>query len=301
MATDLITEARPPVRQGRWSFGFDWPTLIGLAVIHLGLVAAPFFFTWKAALLALTLTWITGGLGITLGFHRLFTHQSFETYRPVKWLVAMFGTLAGQGPPITWVATHRKHHRHSDQDSDPHSPRHGTWWSHVLWLLPRHSSWLQRRWQRRYAPDLLRDRFMRFLTKSYVWWHLGAGVALFGVGWLGWNFFTGVSFVVYGVFVRLVYVWHITWMVNSATHIWGYRTYETTDNSRNNWFVGLLAFGEGWHNNHHASQRAARHGQRWWEFDITYVTICVMEWFGLAWNVVRDLPRHTKRIAVSAQ
>ena len=285
--------------RSRWSFGLKWPIVTGIGFFHLGILAAPFFFTWKAVLISLVLVWMTGGLGICLGYHRLLTHQSFETYRPVRWLIASLGALAGQGPPIDWVATHRKHHRHSDQKSDPHSPQHGAWWSHVLWLMPHQSRWSLKRCYRRYAPDLLRDPFMRFIGKTYGLWHVAAGVALFSVGWLGWNLYTGVSFLVYGMFVRLVYVYHITWFVNSATHIWGYRRYATDDNSRNLWWVGLVAFGEGWHNNHHASQRLARHGHRWWEVDVTYIAICVMEKLGLAWKVMRDLPSTMKPLTAS--
>jgi stearoyl-CoA desaturase (delta-9 desaturase) len=127
---------------------------------------------------------------------------------------------------------------------------------------------------------------MRMLNRTFLLWHLGLGVILFCLGWLPWDPYTGASFVVYGMFVRLVYVLHITWLVNSASHMWGYRNYETRDDSRNLWWVGLLAFGEGWHNNHHAWQRAARHGHRWWELDVTYMTIAIMRRLGLAWNVV---------------
>jgi stearoyl-CoA desaturase (delta-9 desaturase) len=280
----------PARRRGRWADGLDWRIALGMAILHLGILAAPFFFTWKAVWLTLLLSWLTGGLGICLGFHRLLTHRSFETYRPVRWLIAWLGTMAGQGPPIMWVATHREHHRFSDQESDPHSPRHGAWWSHILWMLPHHGPWYWGQRHRRYARDLLREPFMRFLGKSYVWWHLAAGVVLFAVGWLGWGWFTGVSFLLYGLFVRQVYVWHVTWLVNSATHLWGYRNYDTPDDSRNLWWVGLLAFGEGWHNNHHASQRSARHGRRWWELDTTYAVIWLMEHIGLAWNVMRPEP-----------
>ncbi len=301
MSSELVTVSDEERPKSRWAFGLDWPTTIGLALIHVGMLAAPFFFTWKAVVLAVVLIWATGGVGICLGYHRLLTHRSFETYRPIRWVIACIGTLAGQGPPITWISTHRKHHRFSDEDDDPHSPRHGPWWSHVLWLTPKHSQWYHARRDRRYAPDVLRERFMRFLSRSYLWWHIGAGMVTFAVGWLGWDLYTGVSFLVYGMFVRLVYVFHVTWFVNSATHIWGYRTYETSDNSRNLWWVGLLAFGEGWHNNHHAFQRVARHGQRWWEFDVTYIMIWLMERVGLAWDVVRDLPRSATRLSEPAQ
>ena len=139
----------------------------------------------------------------------------------------------------------------------------------------------------RYSKDLLNDPFMRLLDKTYLVWHLILGAALLAAGWLGWGLSTGWSFLVYGMFLRSVWVMHITWAVNSASHMWGYRNYDTPDQSRNLWWVGLLAYGEGWHNNHHAFSNCARHGHRWWEIDMTYMAICVMEKLGLAWNVVR--------------
>ena len=133
--------------------------------------------------------------------------------------------------------------------------------------------------------------FLRLLNRTFLWWHLALAAVLFGTGWLVWDVRTGLSFLVYGMSVRLVYVLHVTWFVNSASHMWGYRNFDTPDDSRNLWWVGLLAYGEGWHNNHHASQRSARHGLRWWELDVTYLTICLMERCGLAWKVARDAAR----------
>jgi stearoyl-CoA desaturase (delta-9 desaturase) len=186
---------------------------------------------------------------------------------------------------------HRKHHQHSDQDGDPHSPRDGAWWSHMLWLFPRPNKADWNATLKRYAPDMLKDPFMRMLDKTFLLWHFAAGAVLLAVGWAFWDFYTGLSFLIYGMFVRMVYVLHVTWLVNSASHMWGYRNYETHDNSRNLWWVGLLAYGEGWHNNHHAFQRGARHGHRWWELDLTYTVIAILRRLGLAWDVVRDLPR----------
>ncbi len=273
----------PPAR---WSNGLDWPVTIWIGLIHVGALAAPFFFTWKALLLAAILSWITGSLGVCLGYHRLLTHGSFKTH---KWIWRMFGlvgSLAGEGPPVNWVANHRQHHQFSDKPGDPHSPNEGVWWSHMFWLFPRPHSVEWKARIERYAPDLLKDPFMRMLDKTFILWHLAFGAVLLGFGWTVWDLYTGVSFVVWGMFVRLVYVLHITWAVNSASHIWGYRNYDTNDNSRNLWWVGLLAFGEGWHNNHHAHQRSARHGHRWWELDLTYMAIRLMELCGMAWEVV---------------
>jgi stearoyl-CoA desaturase (delta-9 desaturase) len=272
--------------EGRWQLGLEWPAVIWITFLHLGALAAPFYFTWNGLLLAMFLSWVTGSLGVCLGFHRLLTHSSFETYAPLRGLFALCGTLAGEGPPIMWVSAHRKHHRFSDQDQDPHSPRHGAWWSHMFWMMPHFGSQHWAQLYRTYAPDLMKEPFMRLLNRTFLWWHLFLGVIVFSIGWGCWDLNTGISFVVWGMFVRLVYVLHITWCVNSASHMWGYKNYETRDDSRNLWWVGLIAFGEGWHNNHHAFQRIAQHGHRWWEIDVTYWVIAIMKKTGLAWNVV---------------
>jgi fatty-acid desaturase len=164
----------------------------------------------------------------------------------------------------------------------------------MLWFAPYFGEKWHRELTNRYAPDLLKDPMFGFLHKTFLLWHFAFGGLLFAIGYYGWDAYTGWSFVFWGLMLRMVYVWHVTWAVNSATHMWGYRNYETTDDSRNLWWVGLLAYGEGWHNNHHAYQRMAKHGHKWWEFDMTYLTICTMEKLGLAWNVVHDHPPHQK-------
>ncbi len=282
-------ERRPSLaaRRSRWSGGLDWGTVFWIGTIHAGALAAPFFFTWKGLAVAVALAWLSGCLGICLGYHRLLTHRGFTTYPVVRRALAWLGAMAGEGPPITWIAEHRKHHQFSDQEGDPHSPHDGGWWSHVFWLFPRRHDPQWSDTVKRYAPDLLKDPFMLMLDRSFLFWHLLVGAALLAAGWWGWDLRTGLSLLLFGTFVRLAWVLHVTWLVNSASHIWGYRNYDTSDNSRNLWWVGLLAYGEGWHNNHHAFQRCARHGHRWWEIDLTYAVICLMERLGLAWDVVR--------------
>ena len=275
-----------------WARGLDWPTVLWISFAHVGALGAFFFFTWKAVALFTVLFWVTGSLGVCMGYHRLLTHGSFTTYRPIRWLFALLGSLSGEGSAITWVATHRKHHAHSDTDDDPHSPRDGGLWAHFLWLMPNHGAKHHKELAARYAPDLVKDPMMRFLHSSFLVWHWLLGAALYFTGWFFWDSYTGWSFIFWGVFLRMVYVLHVTWFVNSATHMWGYRNYKTSDDSTNLWWVGILAFGEGWHNNHHAYQRMARHGHKWWEVDITYWAICALEKVGLAWNVVRKIPAH---------
>lgn len=291
--------AGPNAQRDPWANGVDWPGLIWISAVHLGALAAPFYFTWKALAIFAVLSLVTG-VGVTLGYHRLLTHGSFTTYKPVRWLLAFLGGLSGEGSAITWVANHRKHHMFSDQEGDPHSPRDGGLWSHVIWLFPNLGRKGHDELTARYAPDLVKDRVMHLLHQLFLPIHIGTGLLLLTIGWLGWDLYTGLSFLVWGTFVRMVYVYHITWFVNSATHMWGYRNYHTTDDSRNLWWVGLLAFGEGWHNNHHAFQRMARHGHKWWEFDITYLTILAMEKLGLAWDVVHDVPARRKHLAEKA-
>ena len=275
-----------------WAKGLDWPVVIWIGVVHLFALAAPFYITWQAIVVCVLLCLATGSLGVCMGYHRLLTHGSFKTYRPVRWLLALLGGLSGEGSALSWVANHRKHHKYSDQEGDPHSPSHGKWWSHMFWFMPNWGEKTHRRLLERYAADLLKDRMMHWLHLMFLPSHLILGVGLFLLGYYatflglgGLN--NGLSMLFWGTGVRMIYVMHVTWFVNSATHIWGYRTYETTDNSRNLWWVGLLAFGEGWHNNHHAYQRVASQGHKWWEIDTTYWVIVAMEKVGLAWDVIR--------------
>ena len=260
--------------------------VIRLAILHVGCLAAPFFFTWEAVVLTLVLHWITGGIGICLGFHRHLTHLSYSTYKPVRWLLAFIGGLAGEGSVIDWVANHRKHHAHSDQEGDPHSPHDGPWWSHMFWLGFWQGPEIHAKHINRWVPDLVKDPVLVRIGNLFLPSHFAFAAVVFAAGYAyaGWPM--ALSFLVWGVFVRLVFVLHSTWFVNSASHMWGYRNYETTDDSRNNWWVALITYGEGWHNNHHAHQRSAAHGHKWWEFDMTFMAIRLMQMCGLAWDVV---------------
>jgi len=250
-----------------------WPTLVAIGLIHLGVLLAPWTFSWKALFLSIFLYWLTGCLGVTLGYHRFFTHRSFKSPKIVAYPLALAGALAGQGGPISWIANHRKHHQFSDKTGDPHSPRDGFFWSHMGWLFKR-SEMDEPSIYRKYVPDLAQDPFIRFLDR-----YDGLFVILLAAALYFWG---GLSFLVWGISVRMVFLYHSTWFVNSATHKWGYQTFKVNDNSRNLWWVSLLAFGEGWHNNHHAFQSSARHGLRWWEFDLTYLTIRFLGVLGLA-------------------
>ena len=273
-------------RRLRVSKGVCWGIAGWLIFVHIGALAAPFTFTWQALVLAIALHWLTGGIGICLGYHRLLTHGSFCTYVPVRWIFALIGGLAGEGSAIEWVANHRKHHAHSDSEGDPHTPLDGSWWSHVFWIVWTSPPASLERHIQRWAPDIASDPGMVYLGRLFIPLHLLFGVLVFAAGyWIG-GVVLAVSFLVWAVFLRLVLVMHSTWFVNSASHIWGYRNYVTNDNSRNLWWVALLTYGEGWHNNHHAYPRMAKHGHRWWEIDTTFWVIRLMQRLGLAWNVV---------------
>ncbi|QNN21841.1 hypothetical protein HED60_05990 [Planctomycetales bacterium ZRK34] len=264
----------------------DWPVIIAIGALHLGCLAAPWTFSWTGLMLVPVLWWIGIGLGIGLGYHRLLTHRSYRTFRIVEYILTIFATLNWQGGPIRWVGTHRLHHHDSDQPADPHSPRHGFTWSHALWCMYHDTDEFK---PHDAAKDLARDPIHVWLDRYFYIPQFVLAAGLYAGGWaLGGNALA-LSWVVWGICVRTVFCYHATWLVNSAAHTWGYRNFKTSDNSRNNWGVALLSFGEGWHNNHHAQQRSAAHGMRWFEVDLTYATICLMGRMGLAWRIVRPI------------
>lgn len=264
----------------------SWSVLYGIVTTHIALFFAYYFFSWSALIAAIILVPITA-MGVTIGYHRLLTHSSFQTFAPIRWAFTLAGLTSFQGVPLEWVATHRKHHQFSDKDGDPHSPIHGRWHSHVTWLWEAKSSLKTGALYNRYAKDLYRERFMQFFSKWYVYllWHAFIILVLFVIGFAIGGFKNGLAVAYYGFIVRLVWVWNFTWAVNSAAHIWGYRNFETRDRSKNNWWVALGTFGEGWHNNHHAHKTAANHGMKPWELDPSYWVIRVLSFIGCAWNI----------------
>lgn len=253
---------------------YHMPAVLFITFSHLMAIGAFFTFSWQALFLCVALHWVTGGLGITLGYHRLLTHRSFQVPKFLEYFFTLCASLACQGGPLTWVTTHRVHHTYSDQDMDPHTPLAGFYWAHMGWCLKDNPNFRDIKVQTRISPDLAKDPVHVFLEKTHILWTALLSVGLYALG--GW------SFVFWGVFMRLVLVYHCTWLVNSATHIWGYQTYKSEDKSTNLWWVALITYGEGWHNNHHAFQYSARHGLKWWEFDSTYLVIQTLELFGLA-------------------
>ncbi|MDA8745365.1 acyl-CoA desaturase [Rubripirellula amarantea] len=279
-----------------WAIGW-------LAAAHIVVLTMAYpYFSWTGLAVMVGLHWVTGSLGICLGFHRLLTHTGMQTYPWVRNVFATIGTLAGEGSPLDWVADHRKHHALSDQEGDPHSPHDGGFWSHAFWLAFHTHNGDRVGYLKRWAPDLYKERYMRALDYLFLPLHALTGLILFGIGYAIDGAAFGTSLLVWGLFVRLVLVLHATWLVNSASHMFGYRNYETTDDSRNNWFVAIVAYGEGWHNNHHAYPRMAKHGHKWWEFDITWQAIKLLKATGLAWDVVdyKNAAEKRKKLAEQA-
>jgi stearoyl-CoA desaturase (delta-9 desaturase) len=271
-ANNLLTEPRRHL-------SLNWFTVIFFASVHLLALLAPWFFSWSALGVTLFLHWLFGSIGICLGYHRLLSHRSFQVPQWLEYAIALIGALALQGGPIFWVAGHRLHHAFTeDKDKDPYSASRGFWWSHMLWLFYPQAEFFDYQQYRRFAPDLDRDPVYRWLNRYFFLLQIPLGLLLYAIG--GW------SFVVWGIFVRAVLLWHSTWFINSVTHLWGYRTFDTADNSRNLWWAAIFTYGEGWHNNHHAHPNVAKAGWRWWELDVTWWAIWVLKRMGLARKVV---------------
>ena len=255
----------------------NWNTIFFVAAFHVLAAAAFFTFSWPNLVAALITWWVAGSWGIGLGYHRLLTHRGFKSSKWLERFLAACGTLALQSGPLAWVTTHRVHHAFTETDRDPHSPRNGTYWSHIGWIFRGTAQNQSQATVQRYSPDLLRDRVLVFLNDYYYLTTITVAVGLFLIG--GW------TMVLWGIFLRTVCGWHFTWLVNSATHLWGSRRFDTRDDSRNNGLVAAVTFGEGWHNNHHAFPRSARHGLTWREFDVNWVQIRLLEKLGLVKDV----------------
>ena len=253
-----------------------WVTTLVMVAFRVGALAALVVFSWKAFLIAMVLC---GSLrpGVGVGYHRLLTHRGYKTFKWMEYFLTVCGTLALEGGPIFWVAIHRQHHQNTDKEGDPHSPRDGGLWAHVGWLLTGQTMHNDAANLLPYVPDLRNDKFHVWISR----WHwvpiTVLGIALLVAG--GWKF------VLWGIFFRTVHGLHSTWLVNSASHMWGSRRFPTGDTSRNSFWVALLTFGEGWHNNHHAHPQLPRHGLVWYEVDFNWYAIAFLRMFGLAWDV----------------
>jgi len=257
--------------------GVNWITVIAMTAFHIGAVAALFYIDLGAILTAFVLYVIAGSLGIGMAYHRLLTHRSYKTTKWMEYFLTLCGTLALEGGPIFWVATHRIHHQHSDHEGDPHTPREGTYWAHMGWIMTGKAMHHDTEVLARYTPDLSKDKFHVALTTWHWVPQVVVGLALLAFG--------GIPYVLWGTFFRTTYGLHCTWLVNSATHLIGSRRFQTRDDSRNSFWVAMMTFGEGWHNNHHAHPVSARHGLAWYEIDINWIGISVLKALGLAWDV----------------
>jgi len=277
--------------------------LVGVVVPFVAFLGA-LVLLWNRAVGPLDLAILAGmyllsGIGVTVGFHRLLTHRAFETHRPLKYVFAVLGSLSVQGPVITWVADHRKHHAHTDEEGDPHSPHvgHG---SGLRGLLHAHMGWLMvsmgRAQRRRYAPELMEDAGMRRINRSFELIVL-AGLAIpFALGYLlGGTLTAALTALLWGGLVRIFLLHHVTWSINSVCHFFGRRRFATEDQSTNVFWLALPSLGESWHHNHHAFPRSAQQGLRRWELDPSGALIRVLERLGLAWNVVRITPERQRQ------
>jgi stearoyl-CoA desaturase (delta-9 desaturase) len=251
--------------------------------------------------------YLVTGLGVTVGFHRYLTHRSFATSRPVRAAFAALGSAAIEGPVISWVADHRKHHAFSDREGDPHSPHvghEGGWRGALGGLLHAHVGWLfihnQRGARDRYAPDLLADPVVSFVDRTFLVWALGGLAAAFGLGYaIGGSFYAALTGLLWGGAVRMLVLHHVTYSINSLCHFFGRRSFDTGDHSRNLLWLALPSFGESWHNNHHAFPTSAAHGLRRWQVDPSAAFIRALEAAGLAWDVVRVDPARQRRKAIT--
>jgi stearoyl-CoA desaturase (delta-9 desaturase) len=252
----------------------NWKNLFIVTTFHLMCIPALFFFSWKNFAVMMIGNWIVGSLGVGLGYHRLLTHRSFKAPKWLEYTLTAFGTMSMQDDAMKWVATHRMHHAHTETEKDPHSTRPGFWWAHMEWVVKGTAQDHDAVTFKKYIPDLLKDKFQVTLANYYLVPIILSAVLLYAIG--GWGA------VLWGVFVRVVVGWHTTWFVNSLAHYSGKRPFATNDDSTNNWFVALLTFGEGWHNNHHAFPSSARHGLKWYQFDMNWITISIFKRLGWA-------------------
>src|SRR5436190_7271244 len=294
-ATDKRDDVQPVANENLDRFLTG--TITVLPILALGVVG---WQVWSSLLgwsdlIVFAIMYVATGLGITVGFHRLFTHRSFKTGKAVRAILAALGSAAIEGPVISWVADHRKHHAYSDQPGDPHSPHvdHGHGLKGALrGLAHAHVGWLfihtQRGRHERYAPDLLADPTIRWISKWFFGWAMGGLLAAFALGWLiGGSFHTALTGLLWGGAVRMLVLHHVTYSINSLCHFFGRRRFATDDHSRNLTWLAIPSMGEAWHNNHHAFPTSAEHGLRRWEIDPSALVIRGLEATGLAWDVTR--------------
>ena len=289
--SDVARQIKQDLRMGRThqQGRINWITAAVMLLFHAGAIAALFCFSWKNLAAFAIMYFFAINVGIGMAYHRLLTHRGYRVPRWLEYVFTACGTTALEGGPIFWVATHRVHHQNSDHEGDPHTPREGAWWSHAGWIISGRALHSETALLGRYAPDLTRDRGHVWLSRFH-WLPLAlTGIAQLVIGAAlapaGHALYGALSMLLWGTFLRVTLGLHATWLVNSATHIFGSRRFDTKDDSRNSWWVALLTGGEGWHNNHHAHPVSARHGLAWYEFDANYYGIWLLAKLGLATKV----------------
>ncbi|KAL7601708.1 hypothetical protein Lser_V15G22265 [Lactuca serriola] len=271
----VITRTRNYFLGRKWQ-AVDIQVASWFIFVHLLALFAPFTFTWDAFWIAFVGYIVTGMLGVTLSYHRLLSHHSLKLPKWLEYIFVYFGVLALQGDPIFWVSIHRYHHKYVDSDNDTHSPINGLWFSYAGWFFD--NEYLVEKYQERNnVEDLKSQTFYIFIQKTYMCHLLGCGAVLYAWG--------GFTYVVWGMGVRIVCIYHLMSLINTIGHIWGNQVWNTGDLSKNNWWLGVLFFGEGWHNNHHAFEYSARHGLEWWQIDFTWYIIRFLQAVGLATNI----------------
>lgn len=276
-----------------------WEYIIPVVVFHLLIPVALFsYFTWWGVLFLFVGNYFFTSMGIGAGYHRLLTHRGFQCPKWFEYILTTLGVCSFQDSPARWVMVHRVHHQHSDHRPDPHTPKVSAFWSHMGWLFIENRALNSMSAYDRYVRDIMKDRYYMWLQRRFNWvWvyvahsllitALGFGVGFAVTGDLSSAVRWSTYWFMWGVIMRTVFTWHVTWGINSFAHFWGYRNYKTKEDSRNNWLFALLTNGEGWHNNHHADPRSARHGHRWWEVDVTYLSLIFLEKIGLIKGLVR--------------
>jgi fatty-acid desaturase len=266
----------------------NWRDLIIISAFHILLIPAIYYFSWQNLAIMMVGNWIVGSLGVGLGYHRLITHRSFAAPKWLEYTLTIFASMSLQNEAYKWVATHRMHHQFCETEKDPHSTRPGFFWAHMGWIFKGDAQDHDEATFKKYVPDLLKDKNHVLIAKFFYVPIIVSAILLFLIG--GWGM------VLWGVVVRTIFGWHTTWFVNSLSHMFGKRRFETDDDSTNNWFVGILTFGEGWHNNHHAFPTSARHGLEWYQFDQNWITIRIFEKLGWA-KKIRVFSEETQQIA----
>lgn len=290
-----------------------WEYVIPVVGFHLLIPLAflPSLFSWWGLLFLPIGNYLFTSLGIGAGYHRLLTHRGFTCPKWFEYTLSTLGVCSLQDSPARWVLVHRVHHQHSDHQPDPHTPRVSAFWAHVGWVFIDNRELSTTAAYDRYVRDVVSDPYYFWLLRSVNWAKVYVlhAVAITLLGLAGGYLFSGswsvagnvaAKFLFWGVIMRTVYCWHVTWGINSFAHMWGYRNYETREDSRNNWLFALLTNGEGWHNNHHADPRSAQHGHRWWEVDVTFLTLCACEKIGLISNLVRPHQGNLSRKSMAA-